>query len=88
MEMKTNITKKIMFELSEEDIYAIRRISTLIAEIEETISNYDIDKEGLIIENDIVEDWINYKDLIAAERELSFLENCENFYIEEDIAEF
>lgn len=88
MEKKVEIVKKFMFELSEEDICAIRRISMLIEEIEETISNYDIDKEGLIIENDIVEDWINYKDLIAAERELSFLENCENFYIEEDVEEF
>lgn len=88
MEKTVEITKKFMFELSEEDIYAIRRISTLIAEIEETISNYDIDKDGLMIENDIVKDWIYYKDLIAAERELSFLENCENFYIEEDVKEF
>ena len=88
MEKKVEITKKFMFELSEEDIDAIRRVSTLIAEIEQAILDYDIDKYGLMIKNDIVEDWIYYKDLIAAERELSFLENCENFYIEEDITEF
>lgn len=88
MEKKIEITKKFMFELSEEDIDAIRRVSTLIAEIEQAILDYDIDKYGLMIKNDIVEDWIYYKDLIAAERELSFLENCENFYIEEDITEF
>ena len=88
MEKKAEITKKFMFELSEEDIDAIRKVSTLIAEIEQTIIDYDIDKDGLMIENDIVEDWIYYKDLIAAERELSFLENCENFYIEENITEF
>ena len=87
MEKKVEITKKFMFELSEEDIDAIRRVSTLIAEIEETISDYNIDKDGLMIENDIMEDWIYYKDLIAAERELSFLEMCENFYIEEDVCE-
>lgn len=88
MEKKVEITKKFMFKLSEEDINAIRRISMLIAEIEQTISDYDIDKYGLIIENDIAEDYINYKDLIAAERELYFLENCDNFYIEEDTSEF
>lgn len=87
MEKKVEITKKFMFELSEEDIDAIRRVSMLIAEIEQAILDYDIDKYGLMIKNDIVEDWIYYKDLIAAERELSFLENCENFYIEEDVEE-
>ena len=91
MEFKAKITKKFIFELSLEEIKAIKTVFNLVEYIEDTLDNYQIDTNRLILDNlnscGKTEDCIAYDDFIAMKGELEFLNSGERILIEEDIEE-